>query len=211
MRILNIYDRIVLGHPRWVVGSLLILFAFFAFWIKDFRLDASADSLVLENDEDLRYSRSVSDRYGTDEFVVVTYRPSEDLFSAASLETLKKLRADLAALKRVSAVTTLLDVPLLRMPWHLFGLIFLGTLGIASVGAVFSGMLMRARSREILLSIALYPVILPVVIAGAKGTSLLFAPVVELNELTFWLKFLLVYDAVFITLSLWLFEPLLID
>ena len=105
-----------MGHPKTVVAVLLALFAFFGFWIKDFRLDASSDSLVLEHDEDLRYARSVWRRYRSEEFVVVTYTPTRDLLSAVSLENLKRLRADLAGLERVSSITTLLDVPLLRNP-----------------------------------------------------------------------------------------------
>ena len=95
---------------------MLALLVFFGFWIKDFRLDASSDSLVLEHDDDLRYARSVARRYGSEEFVVVTYTPSEDLLSPASLDRLKSLRDELSGIERVSSVTTLLDVPLLRNP-----------------------------------------------------------------------------------------------
>ena len=79
MRLLRIYDRVVLSRPAIVVVALLAVFGFFAYWIGDFRLDASSDSLVLEHDEDLRYARSVARRYGSDEFVGVTYAPTEDL------------------------------------------------------------------------------------------------------------------------------------
>ena len=92
-----------------VVASLLAIFVFFGFWIKDFRLDASSDSLVLEHDDDLRYARSVARRYGSEEFVVVTYTPSGDLLSPASLDRLKSLRDELSGIERVSSVTTLLD------------------------------------------------------------------------------------------------------
>jgi predicted RND superfamily exporter protein len=113
---LPLYDAVVLRHPRTVVAFLVAVLGFAGYWIKDFQLDASADSLVLEHDDDLRYSRSIDRRYGGEEFVVVTYTPPGDLLGEASLEELKRLRADLDAIDRVASVTTLLDVPLLRNP-----------------------------------------------------------------------------------------------
>lgn len=111
-----LYDRVVLGQPKKVIAALLIFFAFAAYGIPKFRLDASSDSLVLEHDDDLKYARSVSRRYGTQEFLVVTFTPKQDLLSPASLDTLKRLRRDLAAVQDVHSVTTILDVPLMRNP-----------------------------------------------------------------------------------------------
>ncbi len=116
MNILNQYDRIVLGWPKATVAVLLLLFSCAGFWVSDFQLDASADSLVLESDEDLLYSRSISQRYGSEEFVVVTYTPAGDLLGEDSLGELAELKRELLALERVTAITSLLDVPLLRNP-----------------------------------------------------------------------------------------------
>ena len=116
MKLLSLYDLAVLGRPKAIVACLALLLGFCGWWIKDFQLDASADSLVLESDDDLRYSRSIDLRYGGEEFVVVTYTPEGDLLSAESLDELTRLRADLLGLQRVASVTTLLDVPLLRNP-----------------------------------------------------------------------------------------------
>ncbi len=116
LKLLRLYDTIVLGRPRLIVASLLTLFAFCAYWIKDFQLDASSDSLVLEHDEDLRYARQVQERYGGAEFVVVTFTPAGELLGKDSLRTLKELRGELSSLPRVESVTSLLDVPLLRNP-----------------------------------------------------------------------------------------------
>ena len=116
MKILSLYDAVVLRFPKTIVVTLVVLFGFCGYWIKDFQLDASSDSLVLEGDEDLRYSRTMGERYGGDEFVIITYTPTGDLLGPDSLETLERLRGELLALERVESVTTILDVPLLRNP-----------------------------------------------------------------------------------------------
>ncbi|MFT7663893.1 MAG: putative RND superfamily exporter protein [Planctomycetota bacterium] len=116
MKPLKLYNATVLALPKTVVLCLAILFGVCGYWIKDFQLDASSDSLVLEGDDDLRFARSMDTRYGGDEFVIVTYSPTGDLFGPESLENLKLLRDEFQQLERVSSVTTLLDVPLLRNP-----------------------------------------------------------------------------------------------
>jgi len=99
-----------------VLTVLVACTIFFGYWAKDFRLDASGDSLVLENDSDLRYYRGLVSRYGSPEFVVITFTPKGDLFGEESLNALKRLREDLRALDRVSSVVSILDVPLLKNP-----------------------------------------------------------------------------------------------
>jgi heme exporter protein CcmB len=90
-------------------------------------------------------------------------------------------------------------------------LLVLGTVGFASVGTLFAAMLARARSRDVLLPILLYPVTIPVMIAGVRGTSALIGadPQVEMARL--WMMLLLSFDVVFVTLSLWTFEPLMTE
>jgi heme exporter protein B len=86
--------------------------------------------------------------------------------------------------------------------------LLLGTVGFASVGVVFSAALLRARSRDTLLASLLYPVVVPVFLAGAKGTSQLIDPATaELSSATFWLQFLAVSDVVFVAVGIWAFEP----
>ena len=114
---LKLYDRIVLGKPGWTVLVLLCISGCLAYRGKDFRLDASADSLILEHDLDLNYFRAVNERYGTNEFLLVTYTPaSADLFEDETLTHLARLRDELRQLPRVSSVLTILDVPLLKNP-----------------------------------------------------------------------------------------------
>jgi predicted RND superfamily exporter protein len=108
------YDRVILGHPIVVVIVFFALLSFFSYHAKDFKLDASADSLLLEDDKDLKVFREISDRYDVKEFLFVTFTPYEDLFSQPSLDRLKELREELKSLERVDSVVTLLDIPLLR-------------------------------------------------------------------------------------------------
>lgn len=103
-------------HPKWtllVVGLLILLIAT---GVRNFQLDASAESLVLENDQDMVNYRMVNERFGTSEFLLVAYTPKWPLFSQPSLTLLKSIRDDLAELDRVASINTILDVPLLENP-----------------------------------------------------------------------------------------------
>ncbi len=112
----NLYDKIVLQRPVLTLLFIAIIISFFAIYAPDFKLDASADSLVLENDEDLRYYRSIRARYGSDDFLIVTYAPNNDLFSKESLSDLRTLRDRLSNVERVDSVVSMLDVPLINSP-----------------------------------------------------------------------------------------------
>jgi predicted RND superfamily exporter protein len=85
-------------------------------YAQEFKLDASSDSLVLENDQDLRFYRAVRARYGSDDFLVVTLQPKQDLFSKQSLDNIRNMRDELRGLERVESVLTILDVPLINSP-----------------------------------------------------------------------------------------------
>lgn len=115
-RLWRAYFAIML-HRAWL-GWLLVLglLALAASQIPQFRLDASADSLILENDDDLRYYRELSKRYSESEFLIITYRPYGDLFADATLQQLKALRDELAAEAGIAEVTSILDVPLVASP-----------------------------------------------------------------------------------------------
>jgi predicted RND superfamily exporter protein len=110
------YDALVLKRPGITLLLVALVSAFFAWHVPDFKLDASADSLVLENDQALRYYRAVRARYGSDDNLIVTYTPDRDLFSTAVLADLRDLRNSLTALQRVESVFNLLDVPLISSP-----------------------------------------------------------------------------------------------
>ena len=108
------YDVVVLRHPRLVLIALLAILVFFGYYAKDFRLDASADSLLLEDDADLNEFRKIHERYPSGDLLIVTYSPEKDLFSDQALESLKQLREELKQVPSVETVLTILDAPLLK-------------------------------------------------------------------------------------------------
>ena len=108
------YRAVVLEHPRAVLVALALLLAFFGYHTKDFRLDASADSLLLETDPDLQRFREVNKRYRSRELLVVTFTPAEDLFSDEVLSRIGKLGNQLRGVAGVDSVTTILGIPLLE-------------------------------------------------------------------------------------------------
>jgi predicted RND superfamily exporter protein len=95
---------------------VLAVVSLLAFQGRRFRLDASAETLVLENDEDLRYARQINSRYGQQDFLILTYTPKDTLFSPDTLATLARLRGELNSLERVVSVSSIFDVPLLGSP-----------------------------------------------------------------------------------------------
>lgn len=109
----NIYELLVLKRPLVTIIVTLAVVFFFAWHIPDFRLDASGDSLVLENDADLYYHRQITERYGTGDVLVITYTAQSDLFATETIADIKNLRDELRQLDGVDSVSTILDVPLI--------------------------------------------------------------------------------------------------
>lgn len=109
----------------------------------------------------------------------------------------------------VPVVGLLFQAPLGRAPWLLTGLLAAGTLGFAAVGTLFAAMLIRAHSRDVLLPVVLYPITVPLVIAGVRGTASIFAAEPNLAMAQAWLSMLVFFDAVFLTLALWVFGPVM--
>src|SRR5215213_6211013 len=107
----------------------------------------------------------------------------------------------------VPLVALMFRAPLFTYPVTTAALIGSGTLGFAAVGTLFAAMLVRARSRDVLLPILLYPITIPVIIAGVRGTAALLQPEADLPLARMWLSMLVCFDVVFITLALWTFEP----
>jgi predicted RND superfamily exporter protein len=110
------FDRLILRHPVVVLACIFVTVGILAYHAKDFKLDASAETLVLENDADLRYTRLINARYGQTDLLALAYTARGDLFSDTSLAQLARMRDELAALKNVASVVTILDVPLLESP-----------------------------------------------------------------------------------------------
>jgi heme exporter protein B len=115
------------------------------------------------------------------------------------------------ALLCVPLLTIWLQAPLLKFPLELGLIVLLGVLGISIVGSVFAATLLKVRSRDVLLPVILYPLLVPLFVAGTKTTAALVAEIPNLEVAWYWIRFLGVYDAAFLVLSLWTFESLVIE
>jgi len=92
----------------------------------------------------------------------------------------------------------------------MFALLATGTIGFAAVGTLFAAMLVRTRSRDVMLPVLLYPITVPVIIAGVRGTAALLEPD-GVPMARAWIAMLVFFDVVFITLALWTFEPVMTE
>ncbi|HUC76608.1 MAG TPA: heme exporter protein CcmB [Vicinamibacterales bacterium] len=111
----------------------------------------------------------------------------------------------------VPLVALLFSAPLFARPLFLAGLLGAGTVGFAAVGTLFAAMLVRSRTRDIMLPILLYPITVPVIIAGVRGTAALLSSPPDEAIAGMWIGLLLCFDVVFVTLALWTFEPLMTE
>jgi heme exporter protein CcmB len=109
----------------------------------------------------------------------------------------------------VPLIALMFQAPLFAHPLMLLALLVTGTVGFAAVGTLFAAMLVRARSRDVLLPVLLYPMTIPVIIAGVRGTAALLQADVDLPMARAWLAMLIFFDTIFVTLALWTFEPLM--
>jgi heme exporter protein B len=116
-----------------------------------------------------------------------------------------------AELLLVPLIAFLFQAALFSRPLLLVGILGGGTIGFAAVGTLFAAMLVRARSRDVLLPILLYPITIPVIIGGVRGTAALLASPVDEPSAVMWIGILTAFDVVFVTLSLWTFEPLMTE
>jgi len=110
----NFYQNIVLKNPKSIFILLLITLLSFGYFSKDFRLDASSETLLIEGDPDLEYLKEVNERYGSKEFLILTYTPIEKMEKESSINNLLSLKYKIQSLDWVHSVVTLLDIPLLN-------------------------------------------------------------------------------------------------
>jgi heme exporter protein B len=116
-----------------------------------------------------------------------------------------------AELILVPLVAFLFQARFFAHPIWVAAVLLAGTSGFAAVGTLFAAMLVRARSRDVLLPVLLYPITVPVIIAGVRATALLLQPELDVAMVRFWIALLIAFDVVFVTLALWTFEPLMTD
>src|SRR5690625_329608 len=112
----RVYRAVILKHPALALPVVVITTVAAALGLPHFKLDASADSLTLENDRSLDFFREINQRYRTADFLVVTYTPHDEMFSDRSLATLKALQDELAQVQGVQSINSILTVPLLYSP-----------------------------------------------------------------------------------------------
>ena len=106
------YTAMVFGRPWLVLALLGILTIALGWHAQNFKLDASADSLLMEGDQELEYSRQINNRYGTRDTVTIAYTPRGELFSPETFTQIGALRDELLALERVESAESLLNVPI---------------------------------------------------------------------------------------------------
>ena len=108
------YQNTILKNPKSIFVVLFLVLISFGYYSKDFRLDASSETLLIEGDPDLEHLKEITDRYGSKEFLVLTYTPNEPMVSDASINNLLSLKYKIQSLNWVHSVITLLDIPLLN-------------------------------------------------------------------------------------------------
>ena len=108
------YQNFVLKKPKSIFIILLIALFSFGYYSKDFRLDASSETLLIDDDPDLKYLQEISKRYGSKEFLILTYTPKDGMVTNTSINNLLSLKYKIQSLDWVHNVVTLLDVPLLN-------------------------------------------------------------------------------------------------
>ena len=116
MMLRKFYDKFILTYPKSILLLMLICIAALGYQARYLEIDASAETLLLEDDKDLAFTRKVNERYGSSDFLVLTYSPKGDLLADNTLNSLRKLSAELLALDRVESVDSILNVPLLESP-----------------------------------------------------------------------------------------------
>jgi len=110
--IAGIYQNYILKNPKYIIVFLLICLVSFGYHSKNFRLDASSDTLLLEDDPDLKYLREITNTYGSKDFLVLTYTPKEEITSKKVVNNLLSLKYKIQSLDWVHSVITILDIPL---------------------------------------------------------------------------------------------------
>ena len=110
----SIYKRVIIDSPKISLVFISILVTFFLYFAKNFNLDASSDALLLEGDEDLKYLREINERYGSKDFLILTYSPISSFTDEETIINLQFFKSKLEKLSWVESTITIIDVPLLK-------------------------------------------------------------------------------------------------
>ena len=110
----KIYNNFILKYSRFFLAIIILSTIYLSYNALSLKIDASSDTLILENDKDLEYFQLLSKRYKTPEFLVVAFTPNTKLFSKESLNTIRNISTELMKLKKVKSINSILNVPLLE-------------------------------------------------------------------------------------------------
>ncbi len=110
----SIYKKVIIDNPKISLVFISILLSFFLYFAKNFNLDASSDALLLEGDKDLKYLREINERYGSKDFLVLTYSPVSSFTDEETIINLQFFKSKLEKLSWVESIITIIDVPLLK-------------------------------------------------------------------------------------------------
>ena len=109
----SIYKNIILKNPKTILIFIILTALFFGYNSKDFRLDASSETLLIEGDPDLKYLQEISEKFGSKDFLVLTLTPNESIISDNVINNILSLKYKIQSLDWVHNVITILDIPLL--------------------------------------------------------------------------------------------------
>ncbi len=112
--LINIYKKLIVDFSKLTLGLVLSVIVLSLYFSKNFNLDASSDALLLEGDKDLTYLREVNERYGSKDFLVLTYSPIKSFEEEETIINLQLLKSKIEKLSWVESVITIADVPLLK-------------------------------------------------------------------------------------------------
>ena len=112
----KLYQKFILKYPLSVLVLLLIGILSFGAYATKLEIDASAETLLLDDDKDLAFTRVVAKRFETDNILILAYKPKQGLLSKESLQTLANISSDLEELPGVKSIDSLINVPLLFSP-----------------------------------------------------------------------------------------------
>ena len=110
----KIYQNFILSRPKIIILFILIVAVFFGYKSKDFRLDASSETLLIEGDPDLKYLQEINEKFGAKEFLVLTLTPKDEITSQNTINNILSLKYKIQSLNWVHNTITILDIPLLN-------------------------------------------------------------------------------------------------
>ncbi len=112
----KIYDKVIFSHTKMMVGLFVFLFFIFGYYASKVEIDASAETLLVDNDKDLAFAREVNRNFANPNYLIMTFSPKQSLLSKESIDTIKSISSDLKKVPNIQSVMSILNIPLLQSP-----------------------------------------------------------------------------------------------